>query len=1222
MDHFSFTRKHKRLVRGVIVVLAMFLALFLVVFFTPFSSRLLDQEIRNAWHNATGWEMRFDRVTYRLSRGRLELDGIQVQDPLTKEPLAKIDRMVLSWKWQWWHPLMPVQMQRLKIVQPAPLVVLLNESQQFEPAPQAAFYLELFKRLSERTPASTEQSMTLTEISVEDFALYLRRESATETHLLSGLQSINFSFRSLGDGKWNAKVNGLLWGGDDDSSSLYADIQTLDDKPGYKFVIEADSLDLHKQFKLPMSLQLLGEQLRFSGVVQPGAEGQSTQIQLLMRSPEISGSYGDEDSSKFKLSPTNIVLEAGCTAWPTSRTLIFDNLKMRSKDSRLTAHGQLQLNEAFDYELELTEAKLGEESLRWLQSSVSLPATLSKGEFRGTLALFGDRTGLRLPECQGSIQANAIWFESPYLNHAIGPMLGRVELTTETLRVSQFEFENGQSALRGSGQINRISTDPKQGPSIRANWTADIFLDEILQALSESGKELLGGWSAHGTILGNGSIRGNLPVLTSDPSKKKKSTENEISPTISQLESLLSALRFDGLFRLDEVDIDHPMLPAPITELFGGVVLANRTIECTNLEGKMLRSRIALSGQIKGTPFIWTDPQISMRLTGNLDLARVREIVSRENRPLINRLHPTGSIDLDLLMRGSLAELDKITFRGDVKTNNISLQLQPPIADAKLSALNAEINLLPERILINSLQANLDGIDLATSGTIRVDGCELSFSSAGDLKNYQQKFPWILRPVWNVDGPIRVEGIIKTRLKNSAALAVSGDPLSHLLAAAIKQSETQEIQINMEQINKRFDWDLRGSIEAQNCEFWHVVMPASIKNITGRFIFDGEKLYSEKPLRATWGMSEGTTSATLRLSDSGYIMADYALRFPELFIDEWIQPWRFAADYPKDILPVKAIYNKQDYDPGKVAEYKPRFFSQGMVYGDIAHYKDFQSKNLSGQVQYVRYFGTPSTLICDNIHGDLLDGTLDIKSRLIMLGKSFLWNFDLGLNKVLLNEFIEAYLGKPGTISGKISGNIFLQGQSRTPGSMLASGKFHLAESRFLGNPIFSALGGLLKSKELEDISFTNMDGEFSIQDRIINVERLNFDGTMLELEATGQASLNGELDLQVYYRFLSSLKKIPILKTIVGAMDYLGGKILKVKLSGNWQNPKVTPVVFSLDELKLIRFKKIEQQELPPLQLRPKSITDPAPVATPAPGSSMPSAQSPISTKPIQQKE
>ncbi|HUT25446.1 MAG TPA: hypothetical protein VM492_13965, partial [Sumerlaeia bacterium] len=82
-----------------------------------------------------------------------------------------------------------------------------------------------------------------------------------------------------------------------------------------------------------------------------------------------------------------------------------------------------------------------------------------------------------------------------------------------------------------------------------------------------------------------------------------------------------------------------------------------------------------------------------------------------------------------------------------------------------------------------------------------------------------------------------------------------------------------------------------------------------------------------------------------------------------------------------------------------------------------------------------------------------------------------------------------------------------------------------------------------------------------------------------LEMWAEGNAGLDGQLDLMVVYRFLSTLKNIPILGQVGRGISFLGSTFFKIHIGGTIENPQVKPVPLSLDKLKVLRFKAIEPQ-------------------------------------------
>jgi hypothetical protein len=98
----------------------------------------------------------------------------------------------------------------------------------------------------------------------------------------------------------------------------------------------------------------------------------------------------------------------------------------------------------------------------------------------------------------------------------------------------------------------------------------------------------------------------------------------------------------------------------------------------------------------------------------------------------------------------------------------------------------------------------------------------------------------------------------------------------------------------------------------------------------------------------------------------------------------------------------------------------------------------------------------------------------------------------------------------------------------------------------------------------LEQRSFTQANGVFAIQDRSIAISRLNLQGAVMDLVAEGTASFDRQLDLMVVYSLLNEWQNIPVLSMLPKTFEFIGGKVLKIQMSGSLDDPKIRTVPLS----------------------------------------------------------
>jgi hypothetical protein len=178
---------------------------------------------------------------------------------------------------------------------------------------------------------------------------------------------------------------------------------------------------------------------------------------------------------------------------------------------------------------------------------------------------------------------------------------------------------------------------------------------------------------------------------------------------------------------------------------------------------------------------------------------------------------------------------------------------------------------------------------------------------------------------------------------------------------------------------------------------------------------------------------------------------------------------------------------------------------------------------------------------------------------------------------------LEATHGKKSTVTGLLSAQAGLTGRGAGREDIAGSGSFALRSSRFLHNPILAALGNALQSKELTDIAFSDMRGDFALHRSVVDLKKVRLKGSLLQLEANGQAGLDGRLDLMAIHEFLGPvgnvMEKIPLLKVVPKIVNEVGKILLKTHIGGTTEKPDVTIVPFSADELKILEFREVEKE-------------------------------------------
>jgi hypothetical protein len=698
-------------------------------------------------------------------------------------------------------------------------------------------------------------------------------------------------------------------------------------------------------------------------------------------------------------------------------------------------------------------------------------------------------------------------------------------------------------------------------------------------------------------VRGNGTIRGEWPrqALLEDKPRQKRTgglrqetgaTEKKepaarspqpAASDLSRLEAVLQRLKLDGLLQLEGFYLDPEFFPAPLENGAGTLFLSGQAIRLSSVTAGMLGSSLSLEGQVTGTPFVWSRPEADLRLRGGLDLAQAPrwvtpEMMRNEKRALIKRMAPSGKAALDLDLSGPLFDPGELTLKGAVIPTSVSLTLDTTSPTIRFSGIEGKIQLaFPTEIRLDPLRMNIQAqgaarpAQLTVSGPVSNTGLDLNWQTSGDLPHYKQLLPYIL-DYFQVDGPVTLSGRTQANLKPPSG---DGPPLPTTLAGAAgylrKEFLAQEDSLaGLVRLNQIVDWDFKTLVEANDCEFTHIFMPSRITHVRGRFQIGRDGLRSISPVRAQWGATDAFTEGWVRLTPEGVLRVDFTTSAPLMVVDDWAQRWGPRNRPPQ----ADEAAEVPEFDPAQKDKLPVRVLIDGTLKGQRATFRRFPLENASAHFQFRDYKGPGSFLEFDRIEAGLFGGAFRMHPWLFSRGPRFRWNVNLEMDNVNCERLLEAHYGHKPTVTGLLSTRMSLRGISAKNGTMQGSGAFALKNSRFMGNPIFLALGNLLDSNELKDISFTRMESTFSIKNKDIAISQLSLAGSLMELEAEGSATTDGALDLTVVYRFLKFIPRFPFLKEVVQVVENVTSWFVKAHLGGTLQQPQISIVPLSVDKV------------------------------------------------------
>ncbi|MBN1866334.1 hypothetical protein JW916_03480 [Candidatus Sumerlaeota bacterium] len=1174
-------RWKSRLLKAALVPTFILLVVGLVVAFTPFSSQTLDRQIQASWRRVTGTEITFRRAVYRLGRGSLELSDVEIEDPVEQRLLTSITRMSVGWRWR---PLSPSDLfgiDSVRIVAPTSTRIHLDEKHRLAPDARLESFVRLIHRLEVRSRQMPSRSR-LSAVRITDFPLYLYREGTGESRLLLGFRSLDAAFRNEPDGKWSVILTGNL-SGDTSSPALKVLVETASRPGDYYFTAVLESFDLATHVHVPMPLHVATGGIVVKGIARM-QEGQFVLDESSIRAESVRFS---SPSSGFAMPPVSVKMSLRVVAQPQTRRVDATGIDLAMCDSHIKGSATISLASPLDFAVRLDESELAGAFIAWVQNALPAASNDLRIEgggiaIRGLLA--GDERGIDRSRCSGSLDVRDVGLRTVWLSQPVGPVSLKADLTSRSLDVSKIDLEALSHRLYGAIRVAESEGESTGSLAVQASWTAEVQTDRMKELLLPGQFPLIENWGVAGQVLGNGSIRGTWPYAPSPRPAARQAPRSAQETLLHYLTRASQTLQIDGLLRLDRLRIDNPRLPAPIEDLSGTLVMSNRSLECSNLEGKILGSRITVSGQIKDEKgiLVLSNPDFNMHLQGDLDLTQAPTLVQTTKRTWLRRLRPHGRLGIDLLARGPMLRPSEISLLGDITASNVSLNLDSPVARGELRDADLALHLFPDRIALDRISGRIGDIVMSTSGTISQEQLDLHFASAGDVANGAKILPWLSRPGWHLGGLARVNAHLAMKLKPEASLLARGGLFSNFLAVVNSPAESgagSTWRLDQASLDKGFVWDLRGALEAEDCTLWNRAMSQKVTHITGLLEFDRDGLHSDGEGTAQWGQCPGIASMTMTLAPEGYPRFKFDARFPHVVVDEWIEGWGSNLA-TTETLPLESFSRdtaSRPFSAETAHEFKREFVIETAIRSETAAFKKLRLGETSAHFEYAFYGDRTGRLEIDRLDAKLYDGEVHLNMDLIWQGLTR-WTMGLRVQDVVCERLLGDLFGGESTVTGKLSGEASVRARSDEPSNWEGEGTCILRDSRFLGNPVFAALGRLLKYRGLEDISFTTMSGEFSVRNGIVRIPNLTFQGALMDLYARGEAGLDGSLDLIVFYKFLGSLKGIPILGQLTKVIDQVGKSILKVHAGGTIQEPNLVVVPFSADDIRIMGFKKVDE--------------------------------------------
>jgi len=363
--------------------------------------------------------------------------------------------------------------------------------------------------------------------------------------------------------------------------------------------------------------------------------------------------------------------------------------------------------------------------------------------------------------------------------------------------------------------------------------------------------------------------------------------------------------------------------------------------------------------------------------------------------------------------------------------------------------------------------------------------------------------------------------------------------------------------------NQPINYRLSGEILTHDVTFAYIDMPVDVTHINGAFSFHENELRILN-VRCWSGRSKDcAVNGFIRFAPKQTVI-DFHLKSPLIYLDEWMRNWPKG----KDVISGEALQ--------MVSETSPTLQIFGSIDAGKARFGPLQGDKFYGSFDYQYFPFGPNTFYYDNIQVSAYQGNLTGSGSILFpRGDNNIYEAKVEARQINVNKLLEALREKKQTIVGRLSGTMSLVGEGKNVNKIRASGKFTVEDSRFIDAVIFKALGGILRSPMFNDISFTQVIGDFILKNGAIHFSKFDLRNLMLQMQATGKIGFNKQVELDLHLAFLSAYLSlnIPIVKNIMAVLEKLGSKIFKFRIVGTLDEPRVIAVPLSIDEVNKILF-------------------------------------------------
>lgn len=1126
-------------------------ALVLFVLLYPWSLPALDRRLQERWLAATGLTLTYERARINLSRGRINIEQPALTDPASGQRLLELDRVRIEMPiGQFFFSNPPYTINNIDLHGLIPLV-LSRERDKFALSPPWDRIAEVVRKRRQQIeeeeagkPAKT-QWVVLRHLraSFVDLRLYEKRAGRRASLLQVNNAAVEADFGH------SLKPQNILIAGQlsehDRPNAIKLQVRPDFARQAVGFNLALDRLDTMKDLPWPSPINFQSTGLEIVGQVSRQDRARwSVRGYATLNRIELLGADGLQDQS---LGQARLVWDFLVN--PQARQVELSRLGLTSKVCTLESSGSLVAQAPYPYTLEVRPLKIEGPGIKLIASGMGKTEEIvrpSEASLHLEARIQGELAQKMPDSIVGRIQLAGL----NLLPQALPPLSNiqlAAELTSQTLKIKDARgFVQGMPvAIQGS-----ITGPRPLAGEIRTadlNWQANGSLKDLTALIHEqTSRRPLPLVRLSGLIAGQGRVRVTEPLQ-------------------GTIQSLLERMRLEGSLELNRVTLSHPRLAEPVRNLEGEITFSSRTARLKRLSGEWLGGKFKASGKVEGAPQFWRQPTVTLKAqVSGVDIQQTLRRIGESSPTLKAALakwpETTGKASLDLQLAADPRAWQRAKFSGALDLRNFTTTILSENVFGPVALDRARLTFDESRLGITELSGKWGEVDIRGTGDLRNDGGAVNLTLDGALKEIGEMVP-LLSVFFRVDGTARIDNAWSVRTRQGFR-----PPESWMgWWAYLREHKPKDGELRR-WIGERWETDGHGTLNVRDAEMTFVTMPARLREITGRFNYDNERLWSPKPLPVKGGENSRNTMGSIELI-FGKTLNDFLQDKPlrttvfnfsvmgeYMDTDEWIRMW--------DLSIFQGRHSKENplvYDP----THQPSFRLHGDFNAEAAYFRGIYGQNFRAQIDLDHHVEQSDRFRWHDISADIYGGKVKVSG--VRVKREV--DVDVAMEKVGLEPMVKAIAGKPnvhGLFSGVLTGNVHIHRPNddlEPVQPLTGKGELSIQNSRFVSNAILRSLGGLLKLPVFEEITFSTIQGPFRIEGKQFVADGIVFRNPIVSLNMRGTIGPERKLKLKLRLEFLSIVGRVPLVGEALDLVNKLTGKVFNVQVLGTTDKPRVLPL-------------------------------------------------------------